>query len=230
LNRSLELKLKKIETRWPGSEWRWLDFSADGQWMAAANRQMSRLVVAPLQPSTNQIRVGPHRGARLGIIDRAARHGVTGSLSDKRLKIWDVAQNRMLLDLSAGGHTGCAAFSPDGRWLTTLGEEGLLWSVGRWTNAAATLFPPGETALGDGVFSADSRWLAVVANLREIHLFDAASARRVALFQAPDPLGIQAIALSPDGRWLVALCKGGWLQRWDLAGLRQELAALSLEW
>ena len=230
MNSALVLKLKKIETRWPGSEWRWLDFSADGQWMAAANRQMSRLVVAPLPSSTNQIRVGPHFGSRWAAIDRAARHGVTGSLNDKQLKVWDIAQNRMLLDLSAGGHTGCAAFSPDGRWLATLGEEGLLWTVGQWTNAAATLFASGETGLGDGVFSADSRWLAVVANLREIHLFDVASARRVALFHAPEPLGIQAISLSPDGRWLVALCNEGWLQRWDLAGLRRELAALSLEW
>ena len=191
---------------------------------------MSRLVVAPLQASTNQMLVGPHRGARSATIDRDARHGVTGSLGDKQLKVWDVAQNRMLLDLSAGGHTGCAAFSPDGRWLATLGEEGLLWTVGQWTNAAATLFASGETGLGDGVFSADSRWLAVVANLREIHLFDVASARRVALFQAPEPLGIQALALSPDGRWLVTLCNEGWLQRWDLAELRRDLARLDLEW
>ena len=144
--------------------------------------------------------------------------------------MWDVLSNQLCFEVSAGGYLGRAAFSPDGRWLATLGEEGLLWSVGRWTNAAATLFPSGETGLGDGVFSADSRWLAVVANLREIHLFDVASARRVARFQAPESLGIQTLALSPDGRWLVALCKEGWLQRWDLDGLRQELAALHLGW
>jgi len=230
LSASLDLKLRKIETRWPGSEWRSLDFSADCRWMAGANRQMNRLVVTPLQSSTNQIRVGPHLGARWAAVDREARHAVTSSLADNRLKIWDVARNRMCLDLPCGGYAGRAAFSPDGRWLTTLGEEGLLWSVGQWTNAVATLFSPGETALGDGVFSADNRWLAVVANLREIHLFDVASARRVALFQAPESPGIQAIALSPDGRWLIALCREGWLQRWDLAGLRRELAALSLEW
>jgi WD40 repeat protein/predicted Ser/Thr protein kinase len=230
LNLSFDLRLKKIETRWPGSEWRWLDFSADGQWMAAANRQAGRLVVTPIQSSTNQIRVGPHFGSRWAAIDRDGRHVVTGSLSDKQLRVWDVTRNRMLLDLSAGGHTGCAAFSPDGRWLATLGEEGLLWTIGQWTNATATLFASGETGLGDGVFSADSRWIAVVANLREIHLFDAASARRVAMFQAPESLGVQALALSPDGRWLVALCKEGWLQRWDLAGLRRELARLDLEW
>jgi WD40 repeat protein len=230
LNRSLELKLQKSETRWPGAEWRWLDFSADGQWMAAANRQMNRLVMSPLANPTNQIQVGRHRSPRIATLDRSARHVVSGSLSDKGLKLWDVERNQLLLDLPAGGHTGSAAFSPDGRRLATFGEEGLLWSVGQWTNAAATLFPSGETGLGDGVFSADSRWLAVVANLGEIHLFEVASARRVALFQAPESLSILALALSPDGRWLVALCQEGWLQSWDLVALRQELAPLKLDW
>jgi WD40 repeat protein len=230
LNRSLGLRLQKSETRWPGAEWRWLDFSADGQWMIAANRQMNRLVMAPLSNSTNQIQVGRHRFPRLAALDRSARHVVSGSLSDKGLKVWNVEENQLLLDLPAGGNTGSAAFSPDGRWLATFGEEGQLWSVGRWTNAAATLFPSGETVLGEGVFSADNRWLAVVANLGEIHLFEVASARRVALFQAPESLGILALALSPDGRWLVAFCQEGWLQRWDLAALRGELAPLKLDW
>lgn len=230
VNGSLDLALSKMETRWTGREWRWLDFSADGRWMAAASRDLSRLVVSPLSSGTNLLRVGPHRGARMVALDRVGRHAVSGSLDDKRLKVWDVAENRLLVDLPAGGRTGGAAFSPDGRWLATLGEEGHLWSVGRWTNAAATLFPSGETGLGDGVFSADSRWLAVVANLREIHFFDVTSARRLAVFQAPDALGVQALALSPDGRWIVALCQDGWLQRWDLRELRRELVPLDLGW
>ncbi len=227
---SLDLALTRMETRWSGREWRWLDFSADGQWLAAASRDLNRLVVSPLSAGTNLLRVGTHRAARMVALDRFGRHVVSGSLDDKRLKVWDVAENHLLIDLPAGGRTGGAAFSPDGRWLATLGEEGHLWSVGQWTNAAATLFPSGETGLGDGVFSADSRLLAVVANLREIHLFDAASARRLAVFRAPDPLGVQALALSPDGRWLVAVCHEGWLQRWNLTELQRELVALDVQW
>jgi serine/threonine protein kinase/WD40 repeat protein len=228
VGQSLGLSWSKLETRWRGAEWRSLAFSADEQSMAAANRQMAGLLVTSLSPSTNQMRIASHLGARWSALDRNARYGVTGSLDDKRLKVWDVKRNRMLLDLPAGGNGGRAAFSPDGRWLATLGDEGLLWSVDQWTNPAATLFPSGETGLGDGAFAADSGWLAVVANLREIHLFNVANARRVAVLPAPEALGIQAIALSPDGRWLVALCQEGRLQRWHLAALKTELAALGL--
>lgn len=230
LNRPGDPKWRKLETRWRGPEWRSLAFSSDGKWLAGANRSLGRLTVAPLRSSTNAIAVGVHPGARWTALDRAGRLAVTANSENRRLKVWTVADSTLLLEVAAGGNGGRAAFSPDGRWLATFGEEGLLWTVGQWTNAAATLFPSGETGLGEAAFSADSRWLAVVVNLREIHLFATATAQRVAVFRAPEALGILAISLSPDGRWLVALCHEGRLQRWDLAALRRDLASRGLDW
>ncbi|HEX5220448.1 MAG TPA: WD40 repeat domain-containing protein, partial [Verrucomicrobiae bacterium] len=46
----------------------------------------------------------------------------------------------------------------------------------------------------------------------------------------PMPGAINALAFSPDGTQLVAACMRGRLRMWNLRTVRQELAALGLDW
>ena len=79
-------------------------------------------------------------------------------------------------------------------------------------------------------FSPDSRWLAVVERGHEIVLLEAATGKEIATLQAPRQIGIAAVCFSPDNSKLFALQTDQNIQIWDLRAMRQELAALNLNW
>ena len=114
---------------------------------------------------------------------------------------------------------GPIIFSPDSRQivLSSAGDEELhIWST--QTGKEALTIPP-ETSLGSGglqalAFSADGKTLAAApypGNV--IKTWDSASARELHAF--PGQLAVQGIAVSPDGRWLIAGSARG-TNIWDL--------------
>jgi WD40 repeat protein/transcriptional regulator with XRE-family HTH domain len=161
------------------------------------------------------------------------------------VQLWDITDPRRPRRLSTR-HTGVplsAAFSPDGRTLATVGQDGVLrlWSPSRrhGLRPMAGLRPatgvPGGHATGVGrptsvAFSPDGRTLAAGSTDRTVRRWDVTRPRR------PRPLPplrghrgvVASVAFSPDGRTLAA---GGWdhtVRLWAVTDRRSSPRAATL--
>src|SRR5258708_37969015 len=79
-------------------------------------------------------------------------------------------------------------------------------------------------------FCADSLILAVAISRTRVRLAEAATGRDLATFEAPDRLDINWIAFSADGPKLAVVGGSGPIQLWALRLIREQLAAMNLDW
>jgi WD40 repeat protein len=123
------------------------------------------------------------------------------------------------------------AFTPDSRWLVTGSlEDYCFWDV---TTGRAGLRIPREQdpgLSGRMAFSPDGRVMAVARSQWLVSLIDPADGKEYARLEHPDPQLISALAFSPSGTRLAVATEGHVIQVWDLLRLRQQLAALKLDW
>ncbi|MDR3623117.1 MAG: hypothetical protein P4L85_27440, partial [Paludisphaera borealis] len=142
-----------------------------------------------------------------------ARHRVDLD-EDTRVRLWDVADGRLIKTLDDGELVDMLACSPDGRILA--GARGRLaaWDVGSggvlgWSKAAAQCVAP-------LAFAPDGSALAVQAIGGKLNLLDLADGRVRGAFNY---LQADALAFSPDGRRL-AVADDERVTVWDLGSLR----------
>jgi WD40 repeat protein len=125
-----------------------------------------------------------------------------------------------------------ATFSPDGRWLVIgTRSEFVFLEVGSWEPKAR--LPREPRSLSSSVaFTRDGKLLALVQGRNRIELRDATTLppRHLATLEIPGPAGVWGLGLSPDGTRLAATTDYNVIALWDLRRLRQELAALGLDW
>jgi len=124
---------------------------------------------------------------------------------------------------------GLVLFSPDNRGLAHF-SSGVLEMFApetgqlRWTRAqetAAGMFP---------TFSHDSRVLAVAGNsTSQVWLIDPETGNELATLTPPGNSQVEGLAFSPDDQTL-AVSHSREIVFWDLRSLRQQLAALALDW
>jgi WD40 repeat protein len=125
-------------------------------------------------------------------------------------------------------YQGCAAFSPDSKWLATVDETGLcLRDTSNWNEV--------RRASGAGIpqFSPDGQILAVLKAPQSavIQLLDAHTLEEIADLEAPEAYTPASYVFSPDTtRFAQFTNYAGIVFVWDLRTLRNRLATMKLDW
>jgi hypothetical protein len=129
-----------------------------------------------------------------------------------------------------GERNALVAFTPDSRWLVTgTGQEYRFWETGSWKAGWCFARELATGANGAMAFSGNSRLMALARTGRLVQLLDLRTGNVLADLISPAPHAVVDLALSPDGRLLACTGKYG-IHLWDLHALREELAALHLDW
>src|SRR5262249_43576727 len=122
---------------------------------------------------------------------------------DHTVRLWDAATGEPCMTLPHGDVVRTLAFSPDGRWLATGGDQDdrvRIWEVGV-AHASREFQGPGRSFRFLAV-SPDGTRIAATSSTDEeryhLSVCDVASGKQ--LFSARGA----ALAYSPDGRWLAA--------------------------
>jgi serine/threonine protein kinase/WD40 repeat protein len=149
-----------------------------------------------------------------------------------RAVAWDAAAGTVVKQFAADEvpASGRVAFSPDGRWLVTAaGGEYRFWEVGAWAPGRRLAVPPAAVA-GPVAFDRAGTLLAVAWGNSEVRLLGPAGDGARVTLTVPGQTGITSLGFSRAGDRLAVGCASGVAYVWDLARLRDELAAIGLDW
>jgi hypothetical protein len=72
--------------------------------------------------------------------------------------------------------------------------------------------------------------VAIAFSRRAVHLLKAGTWQELATLEAPEPAVLSGLRFSPDGALLAAATENRVLHLWDLRLIRQQLAAMKLDW
>jgi WD40 repeat protein len=200
--------------------------TADGRWVAVADRPQSRVRIYEINNPTNRFSLTNHDAIQHVAFSPDGRWVASGTWNGRGVRIWDVSSRRLVKELPLG--RAAVGFSPDSRLLVTGSQHCQVWEVGTWRELYRT--PDTGASAGPGAFSPDGRILAVVKDQRIVLLVVADTGRVLAELEAPGSTAISALRFSPDGGAVLALEWTRDIQVWDLRRLRTELAALNLDW
>ena len=143
-------------------------------------------------------------------------------------RVWSLGDEALAHEFP-GGPLGAVTFSADGRWFASSGMEQFhLVPMEKWD--APIRLPEGIGKAGALVsFAADGELVAITTD-DKTHLFHPATGAQRGTIGSPggDPSTARA-RLSPDGRKLAVMWDDGSFDLWDLARLREELAALGIK-
>jgi WD40 repeat protein/serine/threonine protein kinase len=162
---------------------------------------------------------------------------------DSKLRVYNADTGQLLKTLPAHAGAGVrrVRFSPDGKWLASVGDDGglVLWDAAtwaadpRWSFACLPKPPAGQSyyiGASDLDFTPDGSKLVVGTwNGALVHEFDltGAALKRIRTWQVPDDLRVWNVGYSPDGKKVVTTV---WTQDtgrdfgivWDVTGERQK--------
>jgi WD40 repeat protein len=145
------------------------------------------------------------------------------------VRVWDLDHTNVFRDLPCPW-ASCLAFSPDSkRLITSSAHEYRAWDTQTWERTwVAPRSAHGYNACV--AFAPNGQLMAVTDSVFTVRLLEMATGRELATFGMPEPQLIYCLAFSPDGSQLAV---GGFtpvIYLWDLRLIRQELAALKLDW
>jgi WD40 repeat protein len=196
----------------------WLDWTASAAVTTA-------LKACPVMDPILSIETGMHTAPIRGVgVDRDCKLLATGS-DDKTARVWSLPDGRLLRTLRVpigpgeGGKLRSVAMSPDGQFVAAGGWDahstnGINDAVYMFDAASGDLkarIGPFESIINRLVFSADGRYLAVLAS--GLHVIDTALSKEIAADRQYEQAGYGA-AFAADGR-LFTVSDDGFLRAYD---------------
>jgi WD40 repeat protein len=214
-------------------EWLWPEaleyaaLSSSGEILAAASAIRPEVLVFELaQPQRPTVLTGlPH--VCTVALSGAGTLVAGGTWKGTGVAVWSNPSGRLLTNLPVMGNAA-VAFSPDGaRLAASNGEECRVWDSRSWALRGRHRRHDAADLAGPLVFSPDGQMLAFLQGRQaECRLVRAASDQELTTLEEGLPL-----AFSRSGG-LLATCEADTrrLALWDLRLIRQQLAALKLDW
>jgi WD40 repeat protein len=213
----------------PGTQWRALAFTPDGQRFAGYSSQSNAIFVFD-ETLTNQLAAfGPHTNTDTLALSPNGRWLTTASRSDRTVRLWDVSAEELIQTLPAGTEAR-SVFSGDGRWLAVTGDRFRLLETGTWTPGSSPRFSEENPILGAAAFSPESRMLAIVVNRFEVHLFDLRTFESIGILRPPGAIQMLSLVFSPDGSQLAGTGAEARVAVWNMRAVEQSLADFGLAW
>jgi WD40 repeat protein len=145
------------------------------------------------------------------------------------VRVWDLDHTNVFRDLPCHW-VSCLAVSPDSQWLITgSAYEYQVWDARSWQ---CTYVAPrsGQGYNACVAFAPNGQLMAVTDSVFTVRLLETATGRELATFGMPEPQFIHCLAFSPDGSQLAVGGQTPVIYLWDLQVIRQELAAMKLDW
>lgn len=205
----------------PLEQARWLP---DGQALVVAGPHGVRVI--ELGPPLRMRHHCQHPNAASLAISGDGNWIASGTWMGEGVRIWNVRTANLVTNLALGLNVA-VAFSPNGRWLVTGSPlEYRFWRVGSWEPVHAIRRYRTDRMFGIMAFSPDAQTLALVRGRNsDLRLVEADTGREWAAIEAGDPH-----CFSAHGNRLVTCEPDGLVRLWDLRRIRQQLAAMNLDW
>ncbi len=218
-----------------------VSFSGDGRYAVVTGLTRALLVVdftAPENPVTLEP-VYVHSGTPPGpasptgggpiAMSPDGRWVVAGANVDRgRPVVWDARTGKIAARLDCG--TGFVTFSPDGRFLSVVGQNRFLcFSASDWKPLWERRRDPLLAYNGIATFTGDSSLIACSMGTSRVEFFTTAG-EPVAAWDFRDLNLITGLRFSADGRRLFTGGMEGRMASVDMKTLRQNLGTLGLDW
>jgi KaiC/GvpD/RAD55 family RecA-like ATPase len=112
------------------------------------------------------------------------------------------------------GHTSSvnlAAYSPDGRWIVTAGEDrtARVWEAKSGQQMMVLKHPD---RVNSAAYSPNGRWIVTASGDGTARVWDAESGQQKVVLEHTG--SVRAVAFSPDGQWIVTASRDGMVRVW----------------
>jgi Flp pilus assembly protein TadD len=159
-----------------------------------------------------------------------------GGHKEPGIQVWNVATGEIAcvlpprFDAPTGDAIFRVVFSPDNRWLVCQSNAigYCFWESGTWQKGHFLGVEP--TTMVGVAFTPDGRCMAASASQDEIMLADPADGRELIRLSTLPVLGSLPTGFHPGGEKFVSIAHPDTVHVWDLKRIREQLAALGLDW
>src|SRR5262249_3104050 len=138
---------------------------------------------------------------------------------DSSAKLWEAQTGKVIGEFPMSKAIGNAVFSPDGKTIATVSEDGLtrLWDA--QTGKEIRRFP-GNKSIGGVAFSPDGKYVVTGSGDNLAHLWDTQTGQETGRFEGHQGF-VKSVAFSPDGKYVLTGSWDGTVRLWDAQTQKQ---------